>query len=79
MNYHKSRTMLLLGVGICLFILFVGMITAKNWIIVFGAIIVIVEAIQFSIFYRCPHCGKSLTCVRGPVPEHCPHCGKELT
>ena len=79
MNFRKSRSILLSGLSVCLIVIFAGMITAKNWILVVGLIILLAEMIQFAVFYRCPHCGKSLTCVNGPVPEHCPHCGKELT
>lgn len=79
MNYRKSRLILLYGLSVCLFVIFAAIITAKNWALIAGVIILIAEMIQFAIFYRCPYCGKSLTCVNGPVPQHCPHCGKEPT
>ena len=36
-----------------------------------------VDVIQLMMFYRCPHCRKSLP-LRGGLPEFCPHCGEAL-
>lgn len=35
--------------------------------------------LQAVVFYRCPHCGKSLLPYRNGVPKHCPECGEELS
>jgi hypothetical protein len=78
MNYNKSRTMLLSGVGICLMVLLIAMVTDKTWILVVGVILLLATGMQFFRFYRCPYCSKSFGCIRGPIPKHCPHCGKEL-
>ncbi len=42
-----------------------------------GIPVVVVGIIQAAVFYRCPHCGRSLLNYRG-VPNCCPHCGQEL-
>ena len=31
-----------------------------------------------AIYYRCPHCSKSLMNIRGAMPEFCPYCGQRL-
>ncbi|KXL52127.1 hypothetical protein CLNEO_24760 [Anaerotignum neopropionicum] len=54
MNCYKSRTMLLSGMVIRLFVLLVGEIMAKTWMFVVGAIIVIAEMIEFSILTNVP-------------------------
>ena len=78
MSYRKTRTIMLAGLGIAVSVLLIAAVIDQMWLMVVGMIIMISGIIQFSIFYRCHYCGKSLTCIRGPIPECCPHCGKEL-
>lgn len=62
---------LLLVTGLCVGS-YVGII-----VLIAGLIVLAATIVFFTLFYRCPHCGGSLT-----VPYrnyYCPHCGTYLT
>ena len=42
-----------------------------------GVIVMIVNVLQYWIFYRCPHCDLNLGRLYW-TPRRCPHCGKYL-
>lgn len=82
MNFKKSRTLMLTGFVIAIFIMGMGVgIGNEKTIVGFMAVGTIIFALslgQAFIFYVCPHCKLSLMNVRGGIPRHCPDCGKEL-
>lgn len=45
-------------------------------VLLVGFLIMLVAILQAAIFYRCPHCKKSL--LGGYISNNCPHCGGEL-
>ena len=83
MNFRKSRRLMWIGflLGILIITFGSGLENEKTALgfAVAGWIIFMAAAVQSFIFYRCPHCGYSLTNVRGAIPEHCPKCGKNLS
>lgn len=50
-----------------------------QWLLRLGLILLIAGIAIDLLFYRCPHCGKSLCGVRGALPSFCPFCGRPLS
>ena len=46
-------------------------------ILLAGGLVMLAGIVQACVFYRCPHCKKSLMYICGPH-NNCPHCGGEL-
>ena len=77
MNYNKSYKIGRMGVGVGLFLVFLGLVIEIDFIGYIGLIVVIGSALLEAIFYRCPNCNESLS-IRGKKPKHCPGCGYKL-
>lgn len=41
-------------------------------------VIVVLDIIQYLIFFRCPHCGRLIRTKSLRMPRYCARCGKEL-
>ena len=78
MRYKKSRTTFYacLYIGLAL-ILIAAIIKTALWPCILGGAVIFAGLIQAEIFYRCPHCHKSLE-LRGNVPQYCPNCGEKI-
>ena len=78
MDYRKSKRLfeicLYVGLGL---ILVTAVIKFVLWPLILGGIILLGGITQAGIFYRCPHCHKSLD-FRGKDPKFCPECGGKL-
>ena len=79
MNHKKSRTTFYtcLYIGLAL-ILITAVTKAALWPCILGGAVIFAGLIQAAIFYRCPHCHKSLE-LRGKAPQHCPNCGEKIS
>jgi len=47
------------------------------WLVILGAVLLFAGLIQAGLFYRCPHCGKSID-IRARSPKYCQECGGKL-
>lgn len=78
MDYKKSKTIfeicLYTGLALILVAAFIKVFWAP---LIIGVIIFFGGLIQAGIFFRCPHCRKTLD-FRARNPKYCPNCGKEL-
>ncbi len=78
MDYKKSKLILDICVYITIAFCVVTVIWSVLWPINFlGLAVLFVGFFQAFIFYRCPHCDKSLD-FRGKMPQYCPECGHKL-
>ena len=78
MNYRKSRKWMWILFLIGLLIGAFGAAGNVMWPMLPATAAVLIGVLQAYLFYRCPHCEKSLMGVRGDVPKHCPNCGEKL-
>lgn len=82
MNYRTAYwlSLFLWLAGFILLIL--GGISALSarvqWPMYLGFLAIVAGIATDLLFYRCPHCGKSLISVRGSIPSFCPFCGRPL-
>ena len=77
MNYKTSRRLFNILLYIASLVCVASVLLEKHWIGVIGIVLLLADAVQVSVFYRCPHCHAALP-VRGKAPKHCPECGAEL-
>ena len=70
MKYQWSLMLLWAG-------LIVGLILVALGILLAGGLLMLAGIVQACVFYRCPHCKKSLMYICMPH-NNCPHCGGEL-
>lgn len=64
--------------AVVLFLLFLCGEAQSPLLLIPVAAIVLLNIIQTVIFFRCPHCGRSLRTRSIRMPLYCPRCGKEL-
>lgn len=85
MGYKKSYYLLTVGIlggaalaftGLCLASYGIAVIFA-NAAAFLGVCLMLGGIVQALVFYRCPHCEKSLP-IRGRKPDYCPFCGYKL-
>ena len=55
-------------------LLVLAAILKNNIIVIIGAVVLVLDVIQFVLFFRCPFCKKHL----GSSVDKCPHCGEDL-
>ena len=70
MKYQWSLILLWAG-------LILAVILAACGIPLVGGVVMLASIVQAGVFYRCPHCKKSLMQICFPH-NNCPHCGGEL-
>jgi len=82
MDFKLSKFLMNIGFVVGIFIMLTGIgIGNEKQIGIFmvvGSVVFFTSLIQAFVFYRCPHCGKSLMDVRGGIPEYCHNCGISL-
>lgn len=78
MNYKVSQKVLFIFCIIALAAIVAFLLTKMQifFYVVVGAFLG--GFIQGYIFYRCPHCNKSLMRHGRAVPQKCPHCGRDI-
>ena len=77
MNYKTSRKLFKFFMYLTLAICIVSVLVEKRWIAAIGIVVLIADAVQLAIFYRCPHCGAALS-AQGKPPKKCPSCKADL-
>ena len=79
MDYRTSRLLVWLTFLGGFLLLLLGDNLEKMNITGYTAVMIIATGlIQGLIWYRCPHCHKSLMSVSGKIPKKCPFCGGKL-
>ena len=78
MDYRKSYSLLLCGVGGGAVLAFFAIAQASLALGIAGAIAIAGGLLQARLFYRCPHC-KALLPLRGGQISRCPDCGESLS
>ena len=78
MNCRLSRKLMLLLGGAGVLLLLSWRMTELFALWAGGIGLLALSVIQALLFYRCPHCRKSLLAVKNGLPEYCPFCGQRL-
>lgn len=76
MSYLQSHSL-------CMVLFVVGLLVA--WMfntslvgLILSLVLILGGLIQYLIFFRCPHCHKSLVSLNFNIPSQCRHCGHKL-
>lgn len=65
-------------IAAALVLAFLGGDTEAPFFLIPALVIVVLDIIQYLIFFRCPHCGRLIRTKSLRMPRYCARCGEEL-
>ena len=74
MDFAVSHLIHKLSVVVVIVLLILAAVLKSNALVIVDAVILLLDVIQFVIFFRCPYCKKHL----GSSVDKCPYCGEDL-
>jgi len=77
MDYKKAYNVFMIMAFTALLLIAIAILLEFIWFVVIGLILAAVARLLAYMFYRCPHCKKTLS-LRFKPPHECPECGKKM-